>query len=69
VGREDELVQDPETPRLSSHPSARVDLAAKGAKPTEPRAVRNLRVAFVDRPGGVRIEMVKGRKDEELVGH
>jgi lactoylglutathione lyase len=44
------------------------DLTAKGAKPTEPRAVRNLSVAFVDGPGGVRIEMVQGRKDEELVG-
>jgi catechol 2,3-dioxygenase-like lactoylglutathione lyase family enzyme len=44
------------------------DLAAKGAKPTEPRPVRHLSVAFVDGPGGVRIEMVQGRKNEELVG-
>ena len=44
------------------------DLAAKGTKPTEPRAVRHLRVAFVEGPGGVRIEMVQGRKDEELAG-
>jgi catechol 2,3-dioxygenase-like lactoylglutathione lyase family enzyme len=44
------------------------DLAAKGAKPTEPRVVRHLRVAFVDGPAGVRVEMVQGRKEEELVG-
>jgi len=44
------------------------ELAAKGAKTTEPRAVRHLRVAFVDGPGSVRIEMVQGRKDEEFVG-
>jgi lactoylglutathione lyase len=44
------------------------DLTTKGAKPTEPRAVRNLSVAFVDAPGGVRVEMVQGRKEEELVG-
>lgn len=44
------------------------DLAAKGAQPTEPRAVRHLRIAFVEGPGGVRIEMVQGRRDEELVG-
>jgi catechol 2,3-dioxygenase-like lactoylglutathione lyase family enzyme len=44
------------------------ELTAKGAKPTEPRAVRNLSVAFVDGPGGVRIEMVQGRTDAELVG-
>lgn len=43
-------------------------LTSAGAKPTEPRAVRHLSVAFVDGPGGVRIEMVQGRKDEELVG-
>jgi catechol 2,3-dioxygenase-like lactoylglutathione lyase family enzyme len=44
------------------------DLTTKGAKPTEPRAVRNLSVAFVDAPGGVRVEMVQGRKEEELAG-
>jgi catechol 2,3-dioxygenase-like lactoylglutathione lyase family enzyme len=43
-------------------------LAAAGAKPTEPRAVRHLTVAFVDGPGGVRVEMVQGRKEEELNG-
>ncbi|MGE3512480.1 MAG: VOC family protein [Vicinamibacterales bacterium] len=43
-------------------------LAAAGAKPTEPRAVRHLNVAFVDGPGGVRVEMVQGRKEDELVG-
>jgi catechol 2,3-dioxygenase-like lactoylglutathione lyase family enzyme len=44
------------------------DLAAKGMKTVEPRAVRNLRVAFVEGPGGVRIEMVQGRTEAELVG-
>ena len=44
------------------------DLAAKGLKTVEPRAVRNLRVAFVEGPGGVRIEMVQGRTEEELIG-
>jgi lactoylglutathione lyase len=44
------------------------DLAAKGLKTVEPRAVRNLRVGFVEAPGGVRIEMVQGRTEEELVG-
>ena len=44
------------------------DLTAKGEKPTEPRPVRNLSVAFVTGPGGVRIEMVQGRTNEELVG-
>lgn len=43
-------------------------LAAKGEKTTEPRPVRHLRIAFVEGPGGVRIEMVQGRRDEELVG-
>jgi len=43
-------------------------LAAKGLKTVEPRAVRNLRVAFVEGPGGVRIEMVQGRTEEELIG-
>lgn len=43
-------------------------LASAGAKPTEPRAVRHLSVAFVDAPVGVRVEMVQGRKEEELVG-
>jgi catechol 2,3-dioxygenase-like lactoylglutathione lyase family enzyme len=44
------------------------ELAARGEKTTEPRPVRHLRVAFVDGPGGVRIEMVQGRKEEELAG-
>jgi catechol 2,3-dioxygenase-like lactoylglutathione lyase family enzyme len=44
------------------------DLASKGLKTVEPRAVRNLRVAFVEGPGGVRIEMVQGRTEEELIG-
>jgi catechol 2,3-dioxygenase-like lactoylglutathione lyase family enzyme len=44
------------------------DLTTRGAKPTEPRPVRNLSVAFVDAPGGVRVEMVQGRTDEELTG-
>lgn len=44
------------------------DLKAKGEKPTDSRAVRHLHVAFVDGPGGVRIEMVQGRKAEELDG-
>jgi catechol 2,3-dioxygenase-like lactoylglutathione lyase family enzyme len=44
------------------------DLASKGLKTVEPRAVRNLRVGFVDGPGGVRIEMVQGRTEEELIG-
>ncbi|MEO8257456.1 MAG: VOC family protein [Acidobacteriota bacterium] len=43
-------------------------LTAKGLKTVEPRAVRNLRVGFVDGPGAVRIEMVQGRTEEELVG-
>ena len=34
---------------------------------TAPRGVRNLRVGFVFAPGGVRIEMVQGRTEEELV--
>jgi lactoylglutathione lyase len=44
------------------------DLTAKGLKTVEPRAVRNLRVGFVDGPGAVRIEMVQGRTEEELIG-
>ncbi len=44
------------------------DLASKGLKTVEPRAVRNLRVGFVDGPAGVRIELVQGRTEEELVG-
>jgi 4-hydroxyphenylpyruvate dioxygenase-like putative hemolysin len=44
------------------------DLVSKGAKTTEPRPVRHLRVAFVEGPDGVRIEMVQGRKEGELVG-
>lgn len=44
------------------------DLASKGAKPTEPRAVRHLTIAFVEGPAGVRVEMVQGRKEEELTG-
>lgn len=43
-------------------------LTAAGVKPTDPRAVRHLTVAFVDGPGGVRVEMVQGRKEEELAG-
>jgi catechol 2,3-dioxygenase-like lactoylglutathione lyase family enzyme len=34
----------------------------------EPRAARNLRVAFAEGPGGVRIELVQGRTEEELIG-
>jgi catechol 2,3-dioxygenase-like lactoylglutathione lyase family enzyme len=45
-----------------------VDLASKGSKTVEPRAVRNLRIAFVEGPGGVRIELVQGRTEDELVG-
>lgn len=44
------------------------DLASKGLKTVEPRAVRNLRVAFVEGPGGVRIELVQGRTEGELIG-
>jgi catechol 2,3-dioxygenase-like lactoylglutathione lyase family enzyme len=44
------------------------DLASKGFKTVEPRAVRNLRIAFVAGPGGVRIELVQGRTEEELIG-
>ena len=44
------------------------DLASKGLKTVEPRAVRNLRVGFVEGPSGVRIEMVQGRTEEELIG-
>jgi catechol 2,3-dioxygenase-like lactoylglutathione lyase family enzyme len=44
------------------------DLASKGLKTVEPRAVRNLRIAFVEGPGGVRIELVQGRTEEELIG-
>jgi catechol 2,3-dioxygenase-like lactoylglutathione lyase family enzyme len=44
------------------------DLTAKGGKPTEPRSVRNLSVAFIDGPGAVRIEMVQGRTEQELTG-
>ena len=44
-------------------------LTAKGLKTVEPRAVRNLRVGFVEGPSGVRIEMVQGRTEEELIGH
>ena len=43
-------------------------LASKGLKTVEPRAVRNLRVGFVEGPSGVRIEMVQGRTEEELIG-
>jgi len=43
-------------------------LAAKKLKVVEPRPVRNLRVGFVEDPAGVRIEMVQGRTEEELVG-
>jgi catechol 2,3-dioxygenase-like lactoylglutathione lyase family enzyme len=45
------------------------NLASKGLKTVEPRAVRNLRIAFVEGPGGVRIELVQGRTEEELIGH
>ena len=41
-------------------------LTSKGLKTVEPRAVRNLRVGFVEGPGGVRIEMVQGRTEAEL---
>jgi catechol 2,3-dioxygenase-like lactoylglutathione lyase family enzyme len=44
------------------------DLASKGLKTVEPRAIRNLRIAFVEAPDGVRIELVQGRTAEELVG-
>jgi len=44
------------------------DLASKGLKTVEPRAVRNLRIAFVEGPGGVRIDLVQGRTEEELIG-
>lgn len=44
------------------------ELASKGLKTVEPRAVRTLRVGFVEGPGGVRIEMVQGRTEEELIG-
>jgi len=43
-------------------------LAAAGAKTTEPRPVRHLMIAFTEGPGGVRIEMVQNRREEELVG-
>ena len=43
-------------------------LAAAGAKTTEPRAVRHLTVGFTEGPGGVRVELVQNRKEEELVG-
>jgi len=43
-------------------------LAEKKLKTEEPRAVRNLRVGFVEDPAGVRIEMVQGRTEEELIG-
>lgn len=43
-------------------------LSAAGTKPTEPRPVRHLTIAFVEGPGGVHIEMVQGRKEEELTG-
>jgi hypothetical protein len=45
------------------------ELASKGLKTEAPRGVRNLRVGFVFAPGGIRIEMVQGRTEEELVGH
>jgi lactoylglutathione lyase len=45
------------------------ELASTGLKTEAPRGVRNLRVGFVSAPGGVRIEMVQGRTEEELVGH
>jgi lactoylglutathione lyase len=44
------------------------DLTSKGLKTVAPRAVRNLTVGFVEGPGGVRIEMVQGRTEEELIG-
>jgi len=44
------------------------DLTGKGLKTIAPRAVRNLRVGFVETPGGVRVELVQGRTQEELVG-
>ena len=44
------------------------ELSAKGLKTVEPRAVRNLRVAFVEGPAGVRIELVQGRTEAELTG-
>jgi catechol 2,3-dioxygenase-like lactoylglutathione lyase family enzyme len=44
------------------------DLSSKGLKPTEPRSVRHLTVAFITGPGGVYIEMVQGRKEEEFAG-
>jgi catechol 2,3-dioxygenase-like lactoylglutathione lyase family enzyme len=44
------------------------DLSAKGLKTVAPRAVRNLRIAYVEAPGGVRIELVQGRTEEELRG-
>ena len=44
------------------------DLASKGLKTVDPRPVRNLRVGFVEAPGGVRVEMVQGRTEEELIG-
>jgi len=44
------------------------DLTSRGFKTVEPRPVRNLRVGFVDGPGAVRIEMVQGRTEEELIG-
>lgn len=43
-------------------------LAAAGAKTTEPRPVRHLSVGFTEGPGGVRIEMVQNRREEELGG-
>ena len=45
------------------------ELGSKGLKTEAPRGVRNLRVGFVVAAGGVRIEMVQGRTEEELVGH
>ena len=45
------------------------ELASTGLKTEAPRGVRNLRVGFVYAAGGVRIEMVQGRTEEELVGH
>ena len=43
-------------------------LAAQGLKTVDPRAIRNLRIAFVEAPAGVRIELVQGRTEEELIG-
>ncbi len=43
-------------------------LSAAGTTPTAPRPVRHLSIAFVVGPGGVRVEMVQGRKEEELIG-